>query len=132
MARVKAIATADQMIRVREHDVVAVGGMQSMSQAPHLLSKSGTRFKYCYTMVVDTMAYDALFDQFTYQAMDEAGDEPTPRLGCGVGGRARRGSRRASGTGGGAMRAGDPVGRLDDPAVGPDDEGEVHGYQVGS
>ncbi|WP_419248905.1 hypothetical protein [Streptomyces canus] len=38
MARVKAIATAGQMIRVREHDVVAVGGMQSMSQAPHLLS----------------------------------------------------------------------------------------------
>ena len=27
---------------------------------------------------------------------------------------------------------GDPVGRLDDPAVGPDDEGEVLGYQVGS
>jgi len=43
--------------------------MESMTQAPHLLPKSREGFKYGDTTLVDSMAYDALYDQFTDQAM---------------------------------------------------------------
>jgi acetyl-CoA C-acetyltransferase len=43
--------------------------MESMTQAPHLLPKSREGFKYGDTTLVDSMAYDALWDQFTDQPM---------------------------------------------------------------
>ncbi len=64
-----AIALADQLIRAGEFDVVVAGGMESMTNAPHLLPKSREGFKYGDTALVDSMAYDALFDQATGQAM---------------------------------------------------------------
>ncbi|MBF4161942.1 acetyl-CoA C-acetyltransferase [Nocardioides acrostichi] len=69
LSGLNAIATADQMIRAGEADVIVAGGMESMSLAPHLLPKSRTGFKYGDTTLVDSMAYDALFDQATQQAM---------------------------------------------------------------
>lgn len=69
LSGVNAIAMADQMIRAGEHDVVVAGGMESMTNAPHLLPKSREGFKYGDVALVDSMAYDALFDQATQQAM---------------------------------------------------------------
>jgi acetyl-CoA C-acetyltransferase len=69
LSGVNAIATADQLIRAGEHDVVVAGGMESMTNAPHLLPKSREGFKYGDVSLVDSMAYDALFDQTTGQAM---------------------------------------------------------------
>ncbi|MFC6153749.1 acetyl-CoA C-acetyltransferase [Nocardioides yefusunii] len=69
LSGINAIALADQMIRAGEHDVIVAGGMESMTQAPHLLQKSREGFKYGDTGLVDSMAYDALYDQFTQQAM---------------------------------------------------------------
>lgn len=69
LSGINAIALADQMIRAGEHDVVVAGGMESMTQAPHLLPKSREGFKYGDTSLVDSMAYDALYDQATGQAM---------------------------------------------------------------
>lgn len=69
LSGVNAIAMADQMIRAGEHDIVVAGGMESMTQAPHLLPKSRDGFKYGDTTLVDSMAYDALYDQATGQAM---------------------------------------------------------------
>ncbi|MGZ5401456.1 MAG: thiolase family protein, partial [Nocardioides sp.] len=69
LSGINAIAMADQMIRAGEHDVVVAGGMESMTQAPHLLPKSRMGFKYGNTTLVDSMAYDALHDQVTDQAM---------------------------------------------------------------
>lgn len=69
LSGVNAIALADQLIRAGEHDIVVAGGMESMTQAPHLLPKSREGFKYGDTKLVDSMAYDALHDQFTDQAM---------------------------------------------------------------
>jgi acetyl-CoA C-acetyltransferase len=43
--------------------------MESMTNAPHLLPKSREGFKYGDVTLVDSMAYDALFDQLTTQAM---------------------------------------------------------------
>ncbi|NYJ02026.1 acetyl-CoA C-acetyltransferase [Nocardioides thalensis] len=69
LSGLNAIATADQMIRAGEVDVVVAGGMESMTNAPHFLPKSREGFKYGDVSLVDSMAYDALFDQFTQQAM---------------------------------------------------------------
>jgi len=63
------IALADQLIRAGECEVVVAGGMESMTNAPHLLPKSREGFKYGDVALVDSMAYDALFDQVTSQAM---------------------------------------------------------------
>jgi acetyl-CoA C-acetyltransferase len=64
-----AIALADQLIRAGEFDVVVAGGQESMSQAPHLLEKSRTGFKYGDVTMRDHMAFDGLWDAFTDQAM---------------------------------------------------------------
>jgi acetyl-CoA C-acetyltransferase len=69
LSGLNAIALADQLIRAGEHDIVVAGGMESMTQAPHLLPRSREGFKYGDTTLVDSMAHDALFDQFTGQAM---------------------------------------------------------------
>ncbi len=69
LSGINAIALADQLIRAGEHEIVVAGGMESMTNAPHLLPKSREGFKYGDTALVDSMAYDALYDQFTDQAM---------------------------------------------------------------
>ena len=69
LSGINAIAMADQLIRAGEHEIVVAGGMESMTQAPHLLPRSREGFKYGDTALVDSMAYDALYDQFTDQAM---------------------------------------------------------------
>jgi acetyl-CoA C-acetyltransferase len=69
LSGINAIALADQLIRAGEHDIIVAGGMESMTSAPHLLPKSREGFKYGDTKLVDSMAYDALWDVFTEQAM---------------------------------------------------------------
>jgi acetyl-CoA C-acetyltransferase len=69
LSGINAIALADQLIRAGEHDIIVAGGMESMTQAPHLLPKSREGFKYGDVKLVDSMAYDALWDMFTEQAM---------------------------------------------------------------
>ncbi|HEX5561158.1 MAG TPA: acetyl-CoA C-acetyltransferase [Nocardioidaceae bacterium] len=69
LSGLNAIALADQLIRAGEHEVVVAGGMESMTNAPHLLPKSREGFKYGDVTLVDSMAYDALWDMFTEQAM---------------------------------------------------------------
>lgn len=69
LSGMNAIALADQLIRAGEHEIVVAGGMESMTQAPHLLPRSREGFKYGDTALVDSMAYDALYDQFTDQPM---------------------------------------------------------------
>ncbi|RNM11525.1 acetyl-CoA C-acetyltransferase [Nocardioides pocheonensis] len=69
LSGINAIALADQLIRAGEHEIVVAGGMESMTNAPHLLPKSREGFKYGDVALVDSMAYDALYDQLTAQAM---------------------------------------------------------------
>ena len=69
LSGINAIALADQLIRAGEFDVVVAGGQESMSQAPHLLTRSREGFKYGDTTMRDHMAYDGLHDIFTDQAM---------------------------------------------------------------
>src|SRR6476660_4913581 len=69
LSGVNAIATADALIQAGVHDIVVAGGMESMTNAPHLLPKSREGFKYGDVTLVDSMAHDALWDQATSQAM---------------------------------------------------------------
>ncbi|MCW4354607.1 acetyl-CoA C-acetyltransferase [Hoyosella sp. YIM 151337] len=69
LSGLNSIAVADQMIRAGEADVVIAGGMESMSQAPHLLLNSREGTKYGDTTLVDHMAFDGLRDVFTQEAM---------------------------------------------------------------
>jgi acetyl-CoA C-acetyltransferase len=71
LSGINAIALADQLIRAGEHDIVVAGGMESMTNAPHLLPKAREGFKYGNVELVDSMAYDALWDMFTEQAMGQ-------------------------------------------------------------
>src|SRR3954468_6126879 len=69
LSGLNAVATADQLIRAGEAEIIVAGGMESMTNAPHLLPKSREGFKYGDVTLVDSMAYDALYDQATRQAM---------------------------------------------------------------
>jgi acetyl-CoA C-acetyltransferase len=69
LSGINAIALADQLIRAGEHEIVVAGGMESMTNAPHLLPGSRKGFKYGAVSVLDSMDHDALYDQFTDQAM---------------------------------------------------------------
>jgi acetyl-CoA C-acetyltransferase len=69
LSGIAAIAAADQLIRAGEFDVVVAGGQESMSRAPHMLTRSREGFKYGDTTMRDHMAYDGLHDIFTDQAM---------------------------------------------------------------
>jgi len=76
-----AIALAAQLIRAGEFDVVVAGGMESMSQAPHLLAGSRHGFKYGDTQLIDSMAHDGLTDAFDQVSMGESTERHNGRLG---------------------------------------------------
>ncbi len=69
LSGMNAIALADQLIRAGECEVVVAGGMESMTNAPHLMLKSREGYKYGDVVVRDHMAYDGLWDVFTDQPM---------------------------------------------------------------
>ncbi|WP_406052610.1 acetyl-CoA C-acetyltransferase [Kribbella sp. NBC_00889] len=75
LSGLNAIALASQLIRAGEYDIVVAGGMESMTNAPHLLPKSREGFKYGDTTLVDSMAYDGLWDAFTDQPMGALTDQ---------------------------------------------------------
>src|SRR5215211_5486056 len=64
LSGLNAVAMADQLIRAGEVEIVVAGGMESMTQAPHLLPRSREGFKYGDVEVLDHMAYDGLTDAY--------------------------------------------------------------------
>src|SRR5215469_16853057 len=46
LSGLNSIVLAAQLIRLGEYDVIVAGGMESMTQAPHLLPKSRAGYKY--------------------------------------------------------------------------------------
>ncbi|MGH3320350.1 MAG: acetyl-CoA C-acetyltransferase [Streptosporangiaceae bacterium] len=78
-----AIALADQLIGAGELDIVVAGGMESMTNAPHVLPGARHGYKYGSIEVVDAMAYDGLTDVFDHVPMGELTDRHNARLGIG-------------------------------------------------
>ena len=81
LSGIDSIALADQLIAAGEFDVVVAGGMESMTQAPHLLPGSRSGFKYGNTALVDSMAHDGLFCAFDQVAMGESTERYNAKLG---------------------------------------------------
>ncbi len=73
-----AIALADQLIRAGEADIIVAGGMESMTNAPHLLMGQRTGYKYGDVTIKDHMALDGLTDPWDAIPMGES----TERLGA--------------------------------------------------
>ena len=78
-----AIALAAQLIRAGEFDVVVAGGMESMSQAPHLLPGARQGFRFGSAELVDAMALDGLTDAFDHVSMGESTERHNAGLGIG-------------------------------------------------
>ncbi|WP_327044389.1 acetyl-CoA C-acetyltransferase [Microbispora sp. NBC_01189] len=76
-----AIALAGQLIRAGEFDVVVAGGMESMTNAPHLLPGLRKGVKYGGAGILDSTAYDGLTDAFDQIAMGESTERHNARLG---------------------------------------------------
>ncbi|HZG93422.1 MAG TPA: acetyl-CoA C-acetyltransferase [Mycobacteriales bacterium] len=75
------IALADQLIRAGEIEIAVAGGMESMTQAPHLLLGSRAGFKFGDVTMKDHMAYDGLFCAFDQVAMGESTERYNAKLG---------------------------------------------------
>jgi acetyl-CoA C-acetyltransferase len=67
-----AIALADQLIRAGEFDIVVAGGMESMTNAPHLMLGQRSGYKYGDVTIKDHMALDGLTDAWDCCSMGES------------------------------------------------------------
>jgi acetyl-CoA C-acetyltransferase len=65
----KAVMLADQAIRCGDADVVVAGGQESMSNAPYLLPKGRTGYRYGHGQVLDSMLLDGLTDAYEPEPM---------------------------------------------------------------
>ena len=69
-----AIATADQMIRAGEVEVVVAGGMESMTNAPYVVPGARAGVRLGHAPMVDTMLRDGLWCAFEDRHMGSSTD----------------------------------------------------------
>jgi acetyl-CoA C-acetyltransferase len=74
------IAQAADLIKLGEFDVIVAGGMESMTNAPHLLKNSRKGYKYGAVEMLDSMATDGLIDSFDGLAMGESTERFNAKL----------------------------------------------------
>ena len=77
----KAIMQAHDAIKAGSSNIVVAGGMESMTNAPHLLSNSRTGTRYGGTEMLDHMAWDGLTSPYDKQAMGVFGDMQCSKYG---------------------------------------------------
>ena len=70
----KAVMLGDQAIRLGDASIVFAGGMESMTQAPHLLPGSRGGFKFGNVEMKDHMQLDGLWDPYGNAAMGNFGE----------------------------------------------------------
>ena len=78
---IRAVEIADVMIRAGELDVVVTGGMESMSNAPYLLSKARFGYRLGDGTVIDSMVHDGLTSTFDDRHMVEQASFVSRELG---------------------------------------------------
>jgi acetyl-CoA C-acetyltransferase len=76
-----AIALADQLIRAGEFDIVVAGGMESMTNAPHLLIGQRQGQKFGDILARDHTSYDGLMDPWDGVSMGDSTERSGARLG---------------------------------------------------
>jgi acetyl-CoA C-acetyltransferase len=77
----RAVTLADQMIRAGDHDVIVAGGMESMSNAPYLLSKARFGYRLGNGELVDSMTHDGLISTFDSCHMIQQASKVSRELG---------------------------------------------------
>jgi acetyl-CoA C-acetyltransferase len=70
----KAVALADQAIRLGEATVEVAGGMESMSNAPYLLMNARTGYRLGHGQAIDSMIADGLWDAYENFHMGMTGE----------------------------------------------------------
>ena len=77
----KAIMLAHDILKAGSASVVVAGGMESMTNAPHLLNGSRTGIRYGTAEFLDHMAWDGLTNPYDGQAMGVFGDAACDKYG---------------------------------------------------
>jgi acetyl-CoA C-acetyltransferase len=70
----KAVMLADQAIRCGDARVIVAGGMESMSQAPYLVTDARGGFKFGHQQLLDSMLHDGLWCAFENASMGAQAD----------------------------------------------------------
>ena len=70
----KAIMLGHDLIKAGSASIVVAGGMESMTNAPHLLNGSRTGVRYGSAELIDHMAFDGLTNHYDGKAMGVFGD----------------------------------------------------------
>ena len=76
-----AVIDASRMLRLGEAAVVVAAGMESMTQAPHLLMGSRSGWQYGSVEALDSMAYDGLTDAYEHISMGASTERDNARFG---------------------------------------------------
>jgi len=78
----KAVALAAQAIWLEEKNIIVAGGMESMSQAPHLVWGAREGIKFGDLKMVDSMILDGLWCAFDNQHMGMTGEVIAEKFGA--------------------------------------------------
>jgi len=78
---IRAVEMADQMIRAGDHEVIVVGGMESMSNAPYALRKARFGYRLGDGTLIDLMVHDGLTSTFDNRHMVEQASFVSRELG---------------------------------------------------
>jgi acetyl-CoA C-acetyltransferase len=70
----KSVMLAAQSVALGDHEIVVAGGMESMSNAPHLLMKARDGYRLGNGELVDAMIHDGLWCAFEQWHMGETGE----------------------------------------------------------
>jgi acetyl-CoA C-acetyltransferase len=65
----RSVMTASNDLRCGDFEIVAAGGMESMSQAPYLLPGARSGYRLGHNQLVDSMIHDGLWDPYEDQHM---------------------------------------------------------------
>src|ERR1700710_942263 len=76
----RSVGIADMAIRAGDTEVAVTGGMESMSQAPHLLPGARFGFRMGDVSAVDAMTHDGLTNPFTEKQMINEASEVSNEL----------------------------------------------------
>jgi acetyl-CoA C-acetyltransferase len=70
----KAVMLAAQALKLGDAHAIVSGGMESMSNAPYLLPKARTGYKYGNGEIIDSMQFDGLYDVYNKFLMGNAAE----------------------------------------------------------
>jgi acetyl-CoA C-acetyltransferase len=80
LSGLNSIYQADLMIQAGDADIVVAGGMESMSNAPHLLLGARSGYRLGRGRLEDALMYDGLEDAHSHDAMGKDGEKYMPQF----------------------------------------------------